>query len=63
LQACGYSIEEQAALFHSVSPLFANKPLFIVCNKTDMCDPDTLTGAKLEALNSMSEVPARTLLH
>ena len=32
-EQCGYSIAQQAALFHSIKPLFANKPLLIVANK------------------------------
>lgn len=32
-EACGYSIAQQAALFHSISPLFASKPLLVVANK------------------------------
>ncbi|CBI24980.3 unnamed protein product, partial [Vitis vinifera] len=34
--SCGYSIAAQAALFHSIKSLFMNKPLIIVCNKTDL---------------------------
>ncbi|KAI5084765.1 hypothetical protein GOP47_0000934 [Adiantum capillus-veneris] len=34
--ACGYTIEQQAALFHSIKPLFSNKPLLVVCNKVDL---------------------------
>jgi GTP1/Obg family GTP-binding protein len=33
---CGYTIAQQSALFHSIKPLFANKPLMIACNKTDL---------------------------
>jgi nucleolar GTP-binding protein len=32
-EACGYTIAQQAALFHSISPLFASKPLLVVANK------------------------------
>ena len=35
-EQCGYSIAQQAALFHSIKPLFANKPLLIVANKVTM---------------------------
>ncbi|MEW5313704.1 MAG: hypothetical protein WDW38_005247 [Sanguina aurantia] len=31
-EQCGYSLSQQAALFHSIKPLFANKPILIVCN-------------------------------
>ncbi len=34
-EGCGYTIAQQAALFHSIKPLFANKPIIIVCNKID----------------------------
>jgi len=33
---CGYSIEQQMSLFTSIKPLFKNKPLVIVLNKTDL---------------------------
>lgn len=32
-EQCGYTIAQQAALFHSISPLFASKPLLVVANK------------------------------
>lgn len=35
-EQCGHSIEEQVELFESIRPLFANKPLIIVANKTDI---------------------------
>ena len=35
-EQCGYSIAQQAALFHSIKPLFANKPLLIVANKVKL---------------------------
>ncbi|KAK6589693.1 hypothetical protein RS030_1130 [Cryptosporidium xiaoi] len=34
-EECGYSIEKQAHLFHSIKTLFRNKPVFIVLNKID----------------------------
>lgn len=33
---CGYTLKQQATLFHSIKPLFSNKPVLIVCNKTDV---------------------------
>ncbi|GJQ15086.1 hypothetical protein GpartN1_g6877.t1 [Galdieria partita] len=33
---CGFSWEQQMGLFHSLEPLFVEKPLLIVCNKTDL---------------------------
>ena len=36
----------QAALFHSIKPLFANKPVLIVCNKTDVVALDEVPGER-----------------
>jgi len=35
-EQCGYSIEAQCKLFHSIKPLFSGKPTFIVVNKIDV---------------------------
>ncbi len=35
-EQCGWSVAQQVALFESIKPLFANKPLFFVINKTDL---------------------------
>lgn len=32
-EQCGYTIKQQAALFHSIKPLFVNKPVLVVANK------------------------------
>lgn len=34
----------QATLFHSIKPLFSNKPILIVANKTDVVTLDQLSG-------------------
>nr|GEV31364.1 nucleolar GTP-binding protein 1-like [Tanacetum cinerariifolium] len=57
----GYTIAQQAALFHSVKPLFMNKPLIIFCNKTDLQsleriaedDKKLVEEMKSEALNTL----------
>ncbi|KAH6906514.1 GTP binding protein 4 [Coprinopsis sp. MPI-PUGE-AT-0042] len=35
-EQCGYSVEAQCKLFHSIKPLFANKPVVLVINKIDV---------------------------
>lgn len=35
-EQCGYSLEKQLSLFKSIMPLFSNKPLIVVANKTDL---------------------------
>ncbi|KAJ9654892.1 Nucleolar GTP-binding protein 1 [Neophaeococcomyces mojaviensis] len=41
-EQCGYSVEAQINLFNSIRPLFANKLVFIVVNKTDVTKPEDL---------------------
>ncbi|KAI9164321.1 Nucleolar GTP-binding protein 1 [Blastocladiella emersonii ATCC 22665] len=41
---CGYSIKEQVSLFHSIRPLFANKPVMLVVNKIDVRKYEDLEG-------------------
>jgi len=35
-EQCGHTIEDQINLFHSIKPLFINKPLLLIANKTDV---------------------------
>lgn len=58
-EQCGYSVDAQMALFQSIKPLFANKLVFIVINKTDLMKPSDLdpeTKAKLDNLLKSGEV-------
>lgn len=41
-ETCGYTIAQQVSLFNSLRPLFANKPLLLVCNKVDLMRPNQL---------------------
>ncbi|KAI3448569.1 hypothetical protein Pfo_005234 [Paulownia fortunei] len=56
--SCGYSIAEQAALFHSIKSLLMNKPLIIVCNKTDL---QQLEGISAEDMGLIMEMKAEAL--
>jgi nucleolar GTP-binding protein len=42
-ERCGYSIEQQVALFKSLKPLFSNKPAVIVLNKIDLIRPEDVS--------------------
>ncbi|KAF7797295.1 hypothetical protein EIP86_008490 [Pleurotus ostreatoroseus] len=42
-EQCGYTVEAQCKLFHSIKPLFANKPTVLVINKIDVTRLDDLT--------------------
>nr|XP_027099932.1 nucleolar GTP-binding protein 1-like [Coffea arabica] len=56
--SCGYSIAQQAALFHSIKSLFMNKPLIIVCNKTDL---QPLEGISEEDMKLVMEMKAEAM--
>ena len=58
-EQCGYTIAQQAALFHSIRPLFANKPLLVVANKTDSMDPASLPEADKALIAEMGRAAAR----
>lgn len=52
-EQCGYTIAQQAALFDSVKPLFANKPLLIVANKVDVTPLESLKAEDQATLRAM----------
>jgi len=54
-EMCGYNIETQVSLFHSIKPLFRNRPLLIVLNKSDLrkvTDLDATEKALIEGMKS-----------
>ncbi|XP_031282731.1 nucleolar GTP-binding protein 1-like [Pistacia vera] len=51
--SCGYSIAQQAALFHSIKSLFMNKPLIIVCNKTDLQPLESISEEDMKLVMEM----------
>ncbi|KAI3984533.1 hypothetical protein MKX01_040410 [Papaver californicum] len=51
-------IAQQAALFHSIKSLFVNKPLIIVCNKTDL---QLLDGLSEEDMNLVKEMKTEAI--
>ncbi|KAG6557806.1 hypothetical protein Mapa_000573 [Marchantia paleacea] len=58
--ACGYTIQQQAALFQSIKPLFANKPLIIACNKTDLQPLETLPEEDRRLLDEIAKEAAQS---
>lgn len=53
-ETCGYSIKDQAALFDSIKPLFANKPLVVGYNKIDVRPLETVPAADRAILDRMN---------
>lgn len=58
-EQCGYSLAQQAALFHSIKPLFANKPLLVVVNKTDVRPLSDLSPEETALLQEMEDEARR----
>ena len=57
-EQCGYTIAQQAALFHSIQPLFSNKPLLVVANKTDAAPLESLSEADKATLQEVVSAAA-----
>jgi len=58
-EQCGYTLESQKSLFDSIKPLFNNKPLMVVANKTDVLKRSELSSEKesiLAAIEKESEL-------
>ncbi|RQM28477.1 hypothetical protein B5M09_008471 [Aphanomyces astaci] len=49
-EQCGFTIEQQLSLFANIRPLFANKPLLLVCNKIDQMPYELLPAHHKEAI-------------
>lgn len=49
-EQCGHSLEEQYSLFCNIRPLFNNKPILIIFNKTDICRVQDLPREKQDIL-------------
>ncbi|KAJ4845058.1 hypothetical protein Tsubulata_015499 [Turnera subulata] len=60
--SCGYTIAQQAALFHSIKSLFMNKPLIIVCNKTDLQPLEGIPDEDMKLVMQMKEEAMKTVL-
>lgn len=54
-EQCGHSMEEQVKLFESIKPLFTNKPLIVVLNKTDIVKVEDLTGERRAIIERLEE--------
>lgn len=56
-EQCGFTVEAQVKLFHSIKPLFANKSVMVVINKTDIIRPEDLDEERSKLLESVKTVP------
>ncbi|KAF3613465.1 Nucleolar GTP-binding protein 1 [Capsicum annuum] len=60
--SCGYSIAQQTALFHSIKSLFMNKPLMIVCNKTDLQPLEGISKEDKKLVAEMKDEAMKTVI-
>ncbi|ESW98912.1 hypothetical protein KL918_001697 [Ogataea parapolymorpha] len=61
-EQCGFSIEAQVKLFHSIKPLFANKSVLVVVNKTDIIRIEDLEESQAQLVKSVMDVPGVELM-
>jgi nucleolar GTP-binding protein len=54
-ESCGYSIQDQLKLFSCIKPLFKNKPLIMVLNKTDIRPYSDLEGEDKALLEKLAQ--------
>ncbi|CAO3676855.1 unnamed protein product [Umbelopsis vinacea] len=52
-EQCGYSVADQVKLFHSIKPLFANKPTMLVINKIDQVKLEDLPEDQQQLINDI----------
>ncbi|KDN37341.1 hypothetical protein RSAG8_10229, partial [Rhizoctonia solani AG-8 WAC10335] len=56
-ERCGYTIEAQVKLFHSIKPLFAGKPVVVVINKIDVVRLDELNEEQRTLVDTVINLP------
>ena len=54
-ETCGYSIEKQVSLYHNIKALFSNKPLLVVCTKTDLKKWEELDQEDRDRIESVAK--------
>jgi nucleolar GTP-binding protein len=52
-EQCGYTVEAQCKLYHSIKPLFSNKPTIIVINKVDVMHLEDLPSESRALVNEI----------
>ncbi|GMM41819.1 hypothetical protein FOG51_03246 [Hanseniaspora uvarum] len=55
-EQCGFSIEAQVKLFHNIKPLFQNKSVLVVLNKSDIIKMEHLDQHNIELINSVKQM-------
>lgn len=61
-EQCGYPLDQQLRLFESIRPLFANKQVMIVANKTDVIPYEKLSSAQRSAIEEVATAAGAELI-
>lgn len=61
-EQCGYTLDQQIKLFESIRPLFANKQVLIVANKTDVLPYDKLAPPMRARIEEMARKAGAELI-
>ena len=61
-RSCGYIIAQQTPLFHSIKSIFMNKPLIVVCNKTDLQPLEGISEEDMKLVNEMKQESMKTVI-
>ncbi|THV03572.1 hypothetical protein K435DRAFT_817197 [Dendrothele bispora CBS 962.96] len=56
-EQCGYTIEAQCKLFHSIKPLFISKPTILVLNKSDITTLSSLPTSTQSLITDITSNP------
>jgi nucleolar GTP-binding protein len=58
-EKCGFTLKQQTDLFHSLTPLFKNKVVLIVCNKIDILRLENLTKENRNLVEKVTSEASR----
>jgi len=61
-EQCGYSVDAQIKLYQSIKPLFANKTVICVMNKSDIIKLDQLPAEEQETIKKIRDVDGAQIL-
>lgn len=61
-EQCGYPLEQQLRLFESIRPLFANKQVMMVANKTDVIPYENLSDLQRKAIEEVAFIAGAELI-
>lgn len=61
-EECGYTLDEQLKLFESIRPLFANKQVMMVANKTDVVKYESLSSEMRTRIETIAKAAQAELI-